>query len=161
MAAPKKQSRSPKQPKPTVDDATAAIDKLIVRGGKGPQAVAARLELRDLAADVVMPRLLHHMTHAHPKVRGAAFEIATGSPAFREHAPLATIVAGADDPDPGVRLSVLLCFNRGHGSKNEAVYAPQRETIRPALEKLRVDADKRVAQQAKVVWTRLGLPADE
>ncbi len=96
------------------------------------------------------------MTDPRPRVRRFAYEAST-SVAVRELTPLASIVHGLADPDPTVRLSVLLALNRGSGLKNAAVFAPRGAEIRDALAPLLTDPDKRVKSQSAVMWRRLEL----
>jgi len=144
----------------TTDDGTidvATIDELILRGGTGKQAPAARSELRKLPADQVVPRLVIAFGDQRPRVRGFAYEVSTETPEMRALTPIDKLLAGLSDRDPDVRLSVLTCLNRGFGPKNEAVYAPQADQLKKALTPLLNDSDKRVKSQSTIVWGRLGL----
>jgi len=136
---------------------TASIDDLIVRIGTGKQAPDARTALRAIPAAEVVPCLVRAFSDPRPKVRGAAYELSTSTPARARGTPLANVVAGLADVDPGVRLSVLLALNRGWGNTNAAVYAPRREEVRAGLAPRVDDPDKRVKSQAAIIWKRLGL----
>lgn len=136
----------------------ARIDELIVKSGRGGGvASAARTALQEFADDVVSPRFVLAAQSADPKVRAAAVAGGTATPRRRELFPLSAITACLDDVEARVRLAALTALNSGWGPKNEPVYAPQKAAIKPALEPRLKDSDKTVANQAAVVWKRLGL----
>ncbi len=142
----------------TLDPKVAKIDELILKSARGGGvASGARTALQAFSDDVVAPRLVLAAKSADPKVRAAAVEGGTVTPRRRELFPLAAITACLGDVEPKVRLAALIALNRGWGPKSEPVYASKKSAIKPALEPCLKDDEKTVANQAAVLWKRLGL----
>jgi hypothetical protein len=156
--ATKKTAAAKTSPAAALDPELAKVDDLIVKSARGGAvASGARTALQKLSDDVLGPRFVVAAKSADPKVRAAAVEGGTVTPRRRELFPLAAITACLDDVEAKVRLAALTALNRGWGPKHEAVYASQKAKIKPALEPRLKDSDKTVANQAAVVWKRLGL----
>ena len=133
-------------------DLEKLVDDAILRG-KAPAKVA----LRAMPAQTVVPRILSRIADGRPQVRAAALELAGCTAAFVQHVPVDAILEHVDDPDARVRLACMFALKRnGPGAK--PWYAKDGAAIASVVKRLAAsDPDKAVKEQAGHVVTLLKL----